>query len=99
MYLLNALDRSNLSQARLGTLETDLGMVGNDFNVVTSILFVGYLLMQIPSNIFLVRVKPSIYLSTCMAIWGVISAAQGAVKNYGGLLACRFILGFMEVWM
>jgi hypothetical protein len=34
-----------------------------------------------------------------MAIWGVISAAQGAVKNYGGLLACRFILGFMEVWM
>lgn len=40
MYLLNFLDRSNLAQARLGTLEADLGMGGNDFNLATSILFV-----------------------------------------------------------
>lgn len=40
MYLLNFLDRSNLAQARLGTLEADLGMSGNDFNLATSILFV-----------------------------------------------------------
>jgi hypothetical protein len=43
MYLLNFLDRSNLAQARLGTLEEDLGMQGTDFNLATSILFVvGY---------------------------------------------------------
>jgi MFS family permease len=97
MYLLNFLDRSNLSQARLGGLEKDLNMAGDDFNVVTSILFVGYLLMQIPSNILLVRVRPAIYLGTCMTIWGLISALQGgAVKSYGGLLACRFFLGFIE---
>ena len=40
MYLLNFLDRSNLAQARLGTLEEDLGMKGEDFNIATSILFV-----------------------------------------------------------
>ena len=40
MYLLNFLDRSNLAQARLGTLEIDLGMKGTDFNLATSILFV-----------------------------------------------------------
>jgi hypothetical protein len=40
MYLLNFLDRSNLAQARLGTLEKDLGMGGTDFNLATSILFV-----------------------------------------------------------
>jgi len=40
MYLLNFLDRSNLAQARLGTLEMDLGMKGTDFNLATSILFV-----------------------------------------------------------
>lgn len=40
MYLLNFLDRSNLAQARLGTLEEDLGMKGDDFNIATSILFV-----------------------------------------------------------
>jgi hypothetical protein len=40
MYLLNFLDRSNLAQARLGTLEKDLGMKKTDFNLATSILFV-----------------------------------------------------------
>jgi hypothetical protein len=42
MYLLNFLDRSNLAQARLGTLEKDLNMKGDDFNLATSILFVVY---------------------------------------------------------
>jgi hypothetical protein len=40
MYLLNFLDRSNLAQARLGSLEEDLQMTGTDFNLATSILFV-----------------------------------------------------------
>lgn len=47
MYLLNFLDRSNLAQARQGSLEEDLDMKGTDFNLATSILFVGYLLMQL----------------------------------------------------
>lgn len=40
MWILNFLDRSNLAQARLGTLEKDLGMHGTDFNLATSILYV-----------------------------------------------------------
>jgi hypothetical protein len=31
-----------------------------------------------------------------MAVWGVISAAQAAVKSFGGLLACRIMLGLVE---
>ncbi|RDW65061.1 hypothetical protein BP6252_10712 [Coleophoma cylindrospora] len=96
MYLLNFLDRSNLAQARLGSLEKDLGMKGTDFNLATSILFVGYLLMQLPSNLLLTRVRPSLYLGCVMAVWGVISAAQSATHSFGGLLACRIMLGIVE---
>ncbi|KAH9896379.1 allantoate permease [Xylariomycetidae sp. FL2044] len=96
MYLLNFLDRNNLSQARLGTLETDLGMKGTDFNLATSILFVGYLLMQLPSNLLLTRVRPSLYLGSAMTVWGVISTAQSSTHSFGGLIACRFFLGFAE---
>ncbi|CAJ2512037.1 Uu.00g076620.m01.CDS01 [Anthostomella pinea] len=96
MYLLNFLDRNNLSQARLGTLEQDLGMTGTDYNLATSILFVGYLLMQLPSNLLLTRLPPSIYLGVAMTIWGAISAAQAATHSFGGLVACRFFLGFAE---
>ncbi|KAJ9635102.1 hypothetical protein H2199_008588 [Coniosporium tulheliwenetii] len=96
MYLLNFLDRNNLAQARLGTLEEDLGMTGTDFNLATSILFVGYLLMQLPSNLIITRVRPSIYLGVVMMVWGTISAAQAAVHSFGALIACRFLLGFAE---
>ncbi|KAK4503294.1 hypothetical protein PRZ48_006722 [Zasmidium cellare] len=63
MYLMNFLDRNNLSQARQGTLEADLGMKGTDFNLATSIFFIGYLLMQLPSNMIITRVRPSLYLA------------------------------------
>ncbi|EOD48414.1 putative major facilitator superfamily transporter protein [Neofusicoccum parvum UCRNP2] len=96
MYLLNFLDRSNLAQARLGTLEEDLNMKGTDYNLATSILFVGYLLMQLPSNLLLTRIRPSMYLGTVMGIWGAISAAQAAAHSFGGLVAARFMLGYAQ---
>ncbi|KAK9235607.1 major facilitator superfamily domain-containing protein [Lipomyces kononenkoae] len=96
MYTLNFLDRSNLAQARLGTLEKDLKMTGTDFNLATSILFVGYLLMQLPSNLLLTRVRPSVYLGAAMAIWGIVSCSQAAVRSFGSLIACRLILGVVE---
>jgi MFS family permease len=40
--------------------------------------------------------KPSIYLPCCMLVWGLVSGATAACTNYGGLLAARFILGFVE---
>ncbi|KAK7513842.1 MFS transporter [Phyllosticta citriasiana] len=96
MYLLNFLDRSNLAQARLGTLEKDLNMKGSDYNLATSILFVGYILMQLPSNLLLTRIRPSLYLGICMTTWGVISTVQAATHSFGGLVAARFFLGFAE---
>lgn len=65
---------SDLAQARLGGLEADLGMEGTDFNLATSIFFVGYLCVQLPSNMLITRVRPSIYLG--------IAAALGTVPSF-----------------
>lgn len=97
MYLLNFLDRSNLAQARQGSLEKDLGMKGTDFNLATSIFFVGYLLMQLPSNIIITRVRPSIYLATAVVLWGVVSTCNAAANNFTHLVVIRFFLG-MYFW-
>ncbi|KAH7309691.1 major facilitator superfamily domain-containing protein [Stachybotrys elegans] len=96
MYLLNFLDRSNLAQARQGTLEEDLGMRGTDFNLATSIFFVGYLLMQLPSNLLLTRVRPSLYLSASCCLWGVVSTCNAAADSFAHLVVIRFFLGFVE---
>lgn len=69
----------------------------NDAKILTreqttvSILFVGYILMQIPSNLFLNKTgKPAIYLPCCMIVWGIISGATGACQNFAGLVVCRW---------
>ncbi|KKY33514.1 putative xanthine dehydrogenase [Diaporthe ampelina] len=96
MYLLNFLDRSNLAQARQGSLEADLNMKGTDFNLATSIFFVGYLLMQLPSNMLITRVQPRVYLSSAMVLWGLVSTCNAAAHSFGALVAIRFFLGFVE---
>ncbi|KAI6090565.1 major facilitator superfamily domain-containing protein [Hypoxylon rubiginosum] len=99
MYILNYIDRNNIAAAKLAGLPEDLHLDPNasEFQTAVSILFVGYLLMQIPSNLFLNKIgKPALYLPGCMMVWGVISAATAAVTNFGGLIAVRFFLGFVE---
>ncbi|KAI9651247.1 hypothetical protein NHQ30_001285 [Ciborinia camelliae] len=97
IYIMNYLDRNNIAAAKLAGLEEDLNLKGDQFQTAVSILFVGYLLMQVPSNLLLNKLgKPSLYLPGCMVVWGLISGATAGCKTYGGLLACRFILGFVE---
>ncbi|KAK6206541.1 hypothetical protein LQW54_007611 [Pestalotiopsis sp. IQ-011] len=95
-YLFNYLDRNNIAQARLSSFEKDLGLVGSQFNVAVSILNVGYMLMQLPSNMLITRTRPSIYLPACVALWSKISASTAAARNYQDLIAIRFFLGIAE---
>ncbi|ETS83455.1 hypothetical protein PFICI_05331 [Pestalotiopsis fici W106-1] len=96
MIVLNYLDRQALPNARVQGIEDDLGLAGDDYNVAISVLFAGYIALQIPSNMILTRVRPSIYLPLCMALWGAVSACTAAVTSFHGLVACRFFLGFLE---
>ncbi|KAJ3546755.1 hypothetical protein NM208_g1851 [Fusarium decemcellulare] len=96
MYFLNYVDRNAIAQARLNNLEEDLNMSGTEFNTTVSILFVGYVLMQVPSNMLITKVKPGIYMSAWMLVWAVVSGCTALVKNYEGLLVCRFFLGITE---
>ncbi|KAH7559854.1 hypothetical protein BM1_03488 [Bipolaris maydis] len=96
MYFLNYVDRNAIAQARLNNLEEDLGMTGVQFNTCVSILFVGYVLMQVPSNMLITRIKPGIYMSSWMFVWAIVSACTALVQNFGGMVACRFFLGITE---
>ncbi|ETW84071.1 major facilitator superfamily [Heterobasidion irregulare TC 32-1] len=97
IYILNYIDRNNASAARLRGFETDLKLKGEEFNTLLSILYVGYILMQIPSNMFLNYIgRPSLYLPICMMIWGTISILTGITTSFTGALLTRFFLGFVE---
>lgn len=85
-----------LRSARVQGLEKDLGLVGTQFNTAISILFVGYILGQVPSNLILSRVRPSLYLSGFVALWGAVSMSTALADNYTHLIVIRFFLGVTE---
>lgn len=97
LFILNFIDRNNFANARLKGLEADLKLTDVQYQTCISILLVGYVAMQIPSNMILSKLsRPSWYLCACVAIWGIISAATGAVQNATGAILCRFFLGCVE---
>ncbi|OIW25773.1 putative pantothenate transporter [Coniochaeta ligniaria NRRL 30616] len=97
LYILNYIDRQNLAAAKLQGIMEDLNMTTQQFATSVSILFVGYLPFQIPSNLLITKFsRPGMYICVAVVIWGAISAATAAVKTYGQLLAVRSILGVVE---
>jgi MFS family permease len=94
---MNYLDRNNISAARLKGLQEDLSLSDTQYSTCLSILYVGYILMQVPSNMFINRIsRPSIYIAIAMTLWGLISTCSGWAKNFGHMVAIRFLLGFVE---
>lgn len=97
LYILNYIDRQNLSAAKLQGILEDLNMTTEQFATAVSILFVGYLPFQIPSNLLITRIsRPGMYICCAVTIWGAISAVTATVKTYQQLLAVRAILGIVE---
>ncbi|KAL4887878.1 major facilitator superfamily domain-containing protein [Aspergillus ambiguus] len=97
LYILNYIDRQNLAAAKLQGIMDDLSMSTEQFATAVSILFVGYLPFQIPSNLIITQIaRPGMYICVAVVVWGCISATTAAVKTYGQLLAVRAILGAAE---
>ncbi|TPX30966.1 hypothetical protein SmJEL517_g05583 [Synchytrium microbalum] len=96
MYFFNSLDRSSLGNARLDTLEADLGLVGNQFNTASTLFYVGYITFQVPSNLMLRWLSAKIWLPVIMFVWGIVSLCTMFVWNFTTLLLVRFWLGFAE---
>ncbi|OPB37665.1 MFS tartrate transporter [Trichoderma guizhouense] len=97
IYIMNYLDRNNIGAARLKGLQKDLNLTDTQYATCLSILYVGYILMQVPSNMFINRItRPSIYIGCAMTLWGLISTLSGLANDFKDMVVIRFFLGFVE---
>ncbi|KXJ88985.1 major facilitator superfamily domain-containing protein [Microdochium bolleyi] len=96
MYWLNYLDRNAITLARLDGLEKQLGLDSTQYQTCVSILFVGYILGQIPSNMIITRVRPSWLMGGFMMAWAIVSTLTALAHDFTGLLLTRFFLGVVE---
>lgn len=69
LYLLSFLDRTNIGNARLDTLEKDLHMKGLQYNHALAVFFPFYVAAEIPSNMAMKRFRPSVWIPIIMLAW------------------------------
>lgn len=96
LYLLSFLDRSNIANARVDGLTTDLHLSSSQYSTALTLFFVGYVLAELPANWGLKATSPPFWMPLLAGLFGVISLTQGLVHDSEGLLAVRFFLGVAE---
>lgn len=95
MYVMAFLDRANVSFAKAG-LAADAGIGNAAFAFGASIFFVGYALLEVPSNLALHRFGARAWMARIMITWGIVSAANAFVTGPNSFYAVRFLLGMTE---
>jgi MFS family permease len=96
LYFINYLDRVNISFAGPNGMNEDLAISAKMFGFASGIFFVGYFLLEVPSNIALHKFGGRRWLARIMLTWGIISTAIAFVPNAETLVVLRFLLGVAE---
>lgn len=94
-YVINSIDRVNLSFAKLRMMD-DLGLSNASYGLGASLFFVGYVLFEVPSNLYMKRVGARLTVMRIMMLWGAITVAIGFVTSPTQLYVLRFLLGAAE---
>jgi MFS family permease len=94
-YIFNYLDRNNVGFAGL-TMNQAIGLTATEFGFGAGVFFVGYCLLEIPSNIALYRIGARVWLSRIMISWGLVSAATALAVGPNSFYALRLLLGATE---
>ena len=95
-YILNYLDRTNVSFASL-TMNSALGLTAEQYGYGAGIFFfLGYCFLELPSNMVLYKVGARRWISRIMISWGIVSAAMSFAEGPYSFYGLRFLLGAAE---
>jgi ACS family tartrate transporter-like MFS transporter len=94
-YMINALDRFNVSIAAL-TMNKELGLSATTYGLAAGAFFWSYVLFQLPASTILTRLGARRWLGVTMITWGICSAGTAFVTDATSFVAMRFLLGIAE---
>src|SRR6202048_1979825 len=95
IYLIAYIDRQNVSYAKL-QMVGDLGLSEYAYGLGASLFFIGYFLFEVPSNIFLDKVRAPRWFARIMVPWGMVTIALAFTSSHGMFYVLRFLLGAAE---
>ncbi|WP_027351237.1 MFS transporter [Halotalea alkalilenta] len=96
MFFINFLDRTAISFAGPNGMNQDLGLTAAQFGLASGIFFIGYILLEVPSNLALHKFGARKWLARIMVSWGIVSLLFTWVQSVEGLYVLRLALGIAE---
>lgn len=95
LYLISYLDRNNVGFAK-SELVRDLGISDAAYGLGAGIFFIGYVLLEIPSNAGMYRYGARRWISRILISWGAMATAMASVSGETSFYVIRFLLGAAE---
>jgi len=95
LYIVAYLDRINVGFAAL-QMNRELGLSEAVFGFGAGIFFIGYSVLEIPSNLVLRQLGARIWISRIMISWGVVAIAMMYTRGPRSFYVLRFLLGAAE---
>ncbi|WP_413193830.1 MFS transporter [Pararobbsia alpina] len=95
IYFLSFIDRTNVALAKIH-LAADLGISAAAYGLGAGIFFIGYALLEVPSNLAAHRFGPRRWIARIAVTWGVLSTAMMFVQGNMSFYALRVLLGIAE---
>jgi ACS family pantothenate transporter-like MFS transporter len=95
-YFIKNLDQTNISNAFVSGMKEDLVMNGNEINLIDTAWTIGYVVGQLPSQIVLTKVRPSIWVPSCELVWTMLTFTLAAAKTSNHVIVIRFFIGLTE---
>ena len=97
MYCVSLMDRTNLSNAIIAGMRTELRLdIGFRYGIIALIFFVPYVLFQPPATVLTRKIGPRIFLSSIALAWSVVMIGFGFVDSWSTLAGLRVLLGALE---
>lgn len=84
-----SIDHSTVGNAKVAGMNQDLKLTGTQYNIALTVFFFPYALLEIPSNMVLKVMRPSLWLGIMILAWGTVMTLMGLVKNYHELAGAR----------
>jgi MFS transporter, ACS family, allantoate permease len=64
-----------------------------------SIFYFGYLIFEYPAGFILQKLPVARVFAVAALVWAVLMMCTAATSNFGGLAACRFLMGMAEAFI
>src|SRR6478735_11745047 len=95
LYFVAYLDRNNVGFAKL-TMSADIGLSAAAYGLGAGMFFIGYALLEIPSNAGMYRFGARKWIARILISWGIFAAAMALVNGEATFYVIRFLLGAAE---